>query len=205
MYINTDTLEYPVTERQIKAIQPNLAWPRPFVAPEPFAVVFPTPRTEHNSITQSVVEAAPQLTALGHWEQRWTVVDLDQQTVADNLVRVRAELWEQIKTIRDQKIQNGGYQAGGKWWHSDTFSRTQQMGMSMMGANLPADISWKTMDGTFITMTPQLAADVFAAAAAQDKALFTYAEMLNAQVQAASDPYSIDISAGWPAVFGDPQ
>ena len=108
--------------------------------------------------------------------------------------------WTKIKVIRDAKIQSGGYQAEGKWFHSDTCSRTQQMALVMMGASVPP-IQWKTMDGTFVTMTQALAGAIFQAAAAHDAATFAHAESLKAQVDAAADPATVDITAGWPAVF----
>ena len=113
----------------------------------------------------------------------------------------KAELWLEIKALRDAKIQSGGYQVAGKWYHSDTFSRTQQIGLVMLGASIPAGLQWKTMDGSFVTMTQSLAAQIFAAAAAQDIAVFARAEVLRAQVNASSDPGSIDITTGWPATY----
>lgn len=110
--------------------------------------------------------------------------------------------WERIKAIRDRKTQQGGYLAAGKWFHSDTFSRTQQIGLTIMGASVPPGLMWKTMDGTFVEMTPTLAQQVFAAAGQQDAALFAYAEQLRAQVNASADPASIDLEAGWPATYG---
>lgn len=112
----------------------------------------------------------------------------------------RANLWTLIKSYRDNLIQNGGYLASGKWFHSDTLSRTQQMGLVMMGASVPA-VQWKTMDGTFITMTQTLAGQIFAAAAMQDQALFSHAELLHATVLAAEDPNSVDITVGWPSTY----
>jgi hypothetical protein len=47
-------------------------------------------------------------------------------------------------------------------------------------------------------MTPTLAQQVFAAAAAQDAALFAHAEHLRATPGA-------DINAGWPETFSPPQ
>lgn len=114
--------------------------------------------------------------------------------------QVRAELWTTIKNIRDSKVQTGGYTTGGKWYHSDTFSRTQQMALVMMGAGIPA-VQWKTMDGSFVAMTQTLAGQIFAAAAAQDQAMFLQAETLRAQVYAAADPTTVDITAGWPATY----
>lgn len=104
------------------------------------------------------------------------------------------ERWSAIKDLRDDKTQNGGYQVNNHWFHSDTFSRTQQMGLVMMGANMPNNLSWKTLSGTFVAMTPVLAQQIFAAAANQDSALFKHAEILKA------NPY-MDINSGWPETF----
>jgi hypothetical protein len=129
-------------------------------------------------------------------------VDLPYTTPApiDTLTPARAAVWERIKSLRDHKTQSGGYTTGGKWFHSDTFSRTQQIGLVLMGAGVPA-VQWKTMDGTFVTMTQTLAGQIFAAAAAQDQAMFAHAEALHASVDASETPTEIDINAGWPATY----
>lgn len=114
---------------------------------------------------------------------------------------VNAAIWEEIKAIRDRKTQQGGYKVGTDWFHSDTFSRTQQIGLTIMGANMPPNIMWKTMAGAFVPMTPTLAQQIFAAAGAQDAALFGYAEQLKAQVEAAVDPMTVDITTGWPETY----
>ena len=114
---------------------------------------------------------------------------------------LKSRYWESIKSERDRRTQAGGYQVAGKWYHSDTFSRTQQMGLVMLGANVPAGLQWKTMDGSFVTMTQTLAGQVFAAAAASDAALFARAEQIKAIME--SDPENFDLSAhSWPDVFG---
>lgn len=135
----------------------------------------------------------------------WDYVDSTAQTAAnalkdEKLSSEREAIWTLIKSYRDNLIQNGGYLASGKWFHSDTLSRTQQMGLVMMGASVPA-VQWKTMDGTFITMTQTLAGQIFAAAAMQDQALFSHAELLHATVLAAEDPNSVDITVGWPSTY----
>lgn len=111
--------------------------------------------------------------------------------------------WEDIKAERDRRTHNGGYPAAGKWFHSDTFSRSQQLGLVMMGANIPAGLMWKTMDGSFIEMTQAVANDVFSAAGLQDAATFAHAEALRVQIEASADPASIDIYSGWPLCFLD--
>lgn len=123
-----------------------------------------------------------------------------EEIAADQASKIASAL-ERIKALRDEKIQRGGYKAAGKWFHSDTFSRSQQIGLVILGANIPAGLQWKTMDGTFVDMTPTLAQQVFQAAAAQDNLIFTHAESLRLDVETAPDPAAIDIKAGWPETF----
>ena len=114
-----------------------------------------------------------------------------------------AEVWAQIKDERDRRIQSGGYKVGTKWFHSDTFSRTQQMGLMMMGAAIPANTPWKTMDGSFITMTQTLAGQIFGTAAASDMAIFAAAETHRVAMEASADPAAYDYSTGWPKIYGE--
>jgi hypothetical protein len=117
--------------------------------------------------------------------------------------QVTASVWERIKAERDRRTQAGGYLVSGKWYHSDTFSRTQQMGLVLLGANIPAGTQWKTMDGSFVAMTPALAAQIFAGAAANDIAIFAAAEAHKAAMEASAEPLAYDFTAGWPATFGE--
>lgn len=75
-YINKLTGDYPVSEAQIRLSYPNTSFPVPFVAPEGYALVFPTPQPEFNPVTQRVQETTPMLTAKGHYEQQWEVQEL---------------------------------------------------------------------------------------------------------------------------------
>lgn len=140
----------------------------------------------------------------------WTVANGElvaptPPTAAELLAAAQDAQWTAIKAERDRRTQTGGYYVASvnKWFNSDPFSRTQQLGLLMYAANMPSGIKWKTMDGSFITMTPALAQAVFAAAGASDQALFAYAESLYAQVLAASDPTSVNILSGWPKIYGE--
>ena len=113
----------------------------------------------------------------------------------------QATKWQEIKDYRDMLTQTGGYKVDTKWYHSDTFSRTQQMGMVMMGANMPEGIMWKTMDGSFIEMTPLLALRIFNAAALSDQAMFTAAETHKTTMMTLEHPEDYDITKNWPEVF----
>ena len=168
-----------------------------------------------NSITHELAQAeypqSPLIFVEGalSYTGEWAIYDQESyDSLKDRklakLAGIKGLIWKQIKAIRDTKTQEGGYSTQSKWFHSDTFSRTQQIGLVVMGANIPTGLRWKTMDGTFIDMTQTLANQVFAAAAAQDFALFAYAETLKGQVDSSNNPASIDITAGWPETYQGP-
>ncbi len=198
-YINTQTLDYPISEYQIKQEFPNTSFPMPFVPPDGYAEVLKTDIPVFNKYTQSVVEQTPELIN-GQWRKKWQIIDLPQSECDAKLQLARSNRWEEIKNIRDNKNQNGGFPAAGKWFHSDTFSRSQYLGMVLAGETLPA-ILWKTMDGSFVETTPALAQQIFSSAFIQDTNMFAYAESLKAQVYASLDPNSIDITTGWPETY----
>lgn len=83
MFIDTETGEYPLTERDIKERYPMTSFATPFVPPERYAVVFATPRPAYNPITQAVREIAPALSA-GAYAQAWEVYDLTQEQASAN-------------------------------------------------------------------------------------------------------------------------
>jgi hypothetical protein len=118
------------------------------------------------------------------------------------LAERRELVMEQIKGYRNSRTQNGGYLVAGKWFHSDQASRTQQIALVMLGAAVPP-VLWKTMDGSFVTMSQALAAAIFQAAINSDMAIFSVAETHINTVANSSNPETHNITTGWPAVFGE--
>lgn len=113
-----------------------------------------------------------------------------------------AHAWGRIKAERDRR-KAGGVKIGDKWFHTDDASRIQQLALVMMGAGLPAGLQWKTMDGSFITMPPRLAQQIFAGSAASDQAIFAVAETHRAAMEASTDPASYNYLTGWPKIYGE--
>ena len=204
MYIHIQTL-IQRTESEIRALNPNTSYPVPFPVPEGYAYVFPTAQPVYNPVTQTVQQTTPELTVLDTWEQRWEVVEIYQNqqdkddAIAASLIPIRAARNAAIRAERDRRKFNGVF-VSGKWIHTDTYSRTQWMGMVMMGASVPS-IEWTTMDNTSITTSQALAGAVFQATATLDSTLFAFAKSLIDTVNASSDPTSVDITTGWPATF----
>lgn len=125
---------------------------------------------------------------------------------ADHLRRPllsKNQVWELIKAERDRRTEQGGYKVGTKWFHSDQKSRGQQLGLVLLGANIPANLQWKTMDGSFVTMTQTLVQQILAAGAASDQVIFAAAETHRQAMESSADPAAYDFSTGWPKVFGE--
>lgn len=113
------------------------------------------------------------------------------------------QIWNLIKAERDRRTQNGGFQVGDYWFHSDQFSRTQQLGLVQLGEAIPAGLQWKTMSGEFVTMTPELARQVLEAAAAQEQRIFAVAEQHRMAMEASAEPWNYDYSSGWPLTYDE--
>lgn len=162
--------------------------------------------TAHNDDTVSQLpEGAVALTEK-QFSERFDLRFVDGKLTIDPFVipidQIKVRQWDAIKTERDRR-KAGGVKVGAKWFHSDDGSRIQQMGLVMMGASIPANLQWKTMDGSFITMTQALASQVFQAVAASDQAIFTAAETHRVAMEASADPASYDYSGGWPKIYGE--
>jgi hypothetical protein len=149
------------------------------------------------------------IAAAGHWliEQDGVWVSSDDVSVQsiidsfDPLPEAKAAKWEQIKAERDRR-KHAGFAVGANRFHSDPDSRIQQLGLVIMGASVPA-VAWKTMGGSFVTMTQALALAIFQATAQADAALFAAAEAKRAAVNALtslSEIEAFDPLSNWPEV-----
>lgn len=119
---------------------------------------------------------------------------------------VKQALCEKIKAHRDTLMFNGGCFVAGKWFHSDTHSKVQQIALNNLGANIPAGLMWKTMDGSFIEMTPLVASDLFIGQIYQEQAIFGASETKQAEVNSLTtieELESYNIYANWPLVYGE--
>lgn len=200
LIVNNAVAQYPYSAAKLRLDNPGTSFARD-LPNERLAEwgVFPvTPVSPPAAgANQSFVEGTPVFTN-GAWTQTWVSVTLDGAGIQAK----RDQQIAAIKAARDLRSVTGGYQVAGNWFHSDLFSRSQQIGLLLLGNNIPAGLEWKTMGGTKVPMTPTLAQQVFAAAAASDQALFAYGETLIAAVNAATDPMTVNITTGWPVGFG---
>lgn len=108
--------------------------------------------------------------------------------------------WELIKLERRLRSQEGGYKVGDHWYHSDQPSKLQQIGLVMLGANIPANLMWKTMSGDFAPMTQTLAQQIFVAGSNMESQIFQIAEQKRQQTLTA-DLSTFDFFSGWPQAY----
>lgn len=129
------------------------------------------------------------------------------KTKEEILADAKTKVWTDIKTERDRRTTTGGYKVTvdgtAKWFHSDASSRIQQLALFQLGDSIPSDLQWKTMDGSFVTMTKELAGLIVVHASMSDQAIFEVAETHKAAALASSDPASYDYSTWWPKIFGE--
>lgn len=92
-YLHTQTLERPLTEKQVRAVFPNITFASPFTPPEPYAEYQQTPTPEYDLITHGVREIDP-VEQDGVWVQQWEVYELDPDQVEENIAAAISEARE---------------------------------------------------------------------------------------------------------------
>jgi hypothetical protein len=104
VYLNTETLEYPVTEREIRSRYALTSFPVPFVAPEPYVWVFPTPKPEFNPLVHLAKVGTPALQANGNWEQQWVLESLAPEVAAQAQQRSAEKLQKDITDAIQERL-----------------------------------------------------------------------------------------------------
>ncbi len=149
---------------------------------------------------------------LNRWETAWTVRD---KTAAE-VEAARAAAWEQVKAERKRRTE-GGVLVNTHWFQTDPDSRIQFLRLdqkattALTAGGQPTDmltvagqdIYWKTYDNGLVPMTVALAQGIAAAIEVLDAMAFARGEQLRAQIEASTAPESIDITSGWPAIYGE--
>ena len=122
-----------------------------------------------------------------------------------NLEAIYAEKWEQIKEVRTFKMGDGVLlQSVGKWFHTDLYSKQQIQ--ALVVANLIGiykTTAWKTLDNTYVQLTPMLLLQVFGAMLENESRLFDIGKLHYESLYTSSDPVNYDPASQWPTTFSD--
>lgn len=142
-------------------------------------------------------------------------IPVDPEPEPPTLVERRAIRWEQVKVERKRRTE-GGVRVNTHWFQTDPDSRIQFLRLDQKAANALAaggqltdlltvagqDIYWKTYDNGLVPMTVALAQGIALAVEVLDAMAFARGEQLRAQIEVSDDPEAIDITTGWPVIYG---
>lgn len=195
-YINTTTNHYPVSEQEIRSLFPNTSFPNPFIAPEEYSFVFPSPKPLHDPNLQYCTESVPVLTAKGHYEQSWLIHSLGQDVIKANLLSAKTQKNAEIKEAR-LKANFSTFKHLDKTFACDQLSRSDIDGtngfVSLYGALPPGwPGGWKAVDNTYVPISnvddwKAFYSSMFAAGNAN----FAKAQALKTQLEAATTPEEV--------------
>jgi len=117
IFINTQTMAYPVSQQQIQEAFPNTSFPTPFVAPAPYEPVFDSPQPSYDPATQYVQQTTPVQTN-NQWYQAWQVLALSAEQQAQYIANLQAQTsataqqllsatdWTAIASVADPALSN---------------------------------------------------------------------------------------------------
>lgn len=133
----------------------------------------------------------------------------------DSIESRRATVWEKVKAERKRRTE-GGVLVNTHWFQTDSDSRIQFLRLdqkasaALAAGGQPTDILtvagqgiyWKTYDNGLVPMTVALAQGIALAVEVLDALAFARGEQLRTQIEVSGNPESIDISTGWPVIYG---
>ena len=90
-YINLATQQL-CTESEIRAAHPNTSFATPF-SPEGYAVVHDAGQPDYDKYTQTIQLGAPVEALPNHWEQTWSIIQLEGDALID----------AQVQKVEDEK------------------------------------------------------------------------------------------------------
>ena len=122
-----------------------------------------------------------------------------------NLEAIYKEKWEKIKEIRTFKMSDGVLiQSTGKWFHTDLYSKQQIQALVVTNLiGIYKTTAWKTLDNTYVQLTPMLLLQVFGAMLENESRLFDIGKLLYESLYTSSDPVNYDPASQWPTTFSD--
>lgn len=128
----------------------------------------------------------------------------------DVAVRLKAEqqdeVWERIKAKRYDNLRHGVYaKSVGKWFQTDDATRLQYLALALesVTGGFKKPINWKTMDNSFLMLTPELLREIMQTMHDDEQADFANAEKHKAAMLKAENPLEYDYSGGWTANFDE--
>lgn len=132
-----------------------------------------------------------------------------EERVPVAIEQIRKDAIERVRLERDRRKASGvrvPIDYMDFWFWTDDPSRNQYSLLEGMARrnNLPSEFvidQWKTMSGTYVTMTVELLLRIIDLGIQREKELFTVAAQHQLAIMESSDPGSYDYSVNWPITF----
>ncbi|WP_231103821.1 DUF4376 domain-containing protein [Eikenella corrodens] len=136
------------------------------------------------------------------WDgEQWHI---DPECAARLKAEQQDEMWERIKDKRYDNLRHGVYaKSVGKWFQTDDATRLQYLALALesVTGGFKKPINWKTMDNSFLMLTPELLREIMQAMHDDEQADFINAEKHKAAMLKAEHPLEYDYSGGWTANY----
>ncbi len=139
------------------------------------------------------------------WDgEQWHI---DPECAARLKAEQQEEMWERIKDKRYDNLRHGVYaKSVGKWFQTDDATRLQYLALALesVTGGFKKPINWKTMDNSFLMLTPELLREIMQTMHDDEEADFINAEKHKAAMLKAENPLKYDYSDGWTANYEQP-
>ena len=139
------------------------------------------------------------------WDgEQWHI---DPECAARLKAEQQEEMWERIKAKRYDNLRHGVYiKSVGKWFQTDDATRLQYLALALesVTGGFKKPINWKTMDNSFLMLTPELLREIMQAMHDDEQADFINAERHKAAMLKSENPLEYDYSSGWTANYEQP-
>jgi hypothetical protein len=170
-----------------------------------FYTLVAEPPTYDPPLQELTISGVTEVSGVYHVVYEVVTADLTPEEIATVISNKKKIMWDRIKVERDRR-KASGVKAGENWFHSDADSRIQQIGLVLLGANIPPGLNWKTLtngEPVFVPMTQALALQIFQNTALTDPLIFAAAEAHRTAMELLENPFDYDFSSGWPPSIDD--
>ena len=152
-------------------------------------------------VSDDLTVSPPRPSEYHEWDgKKWKISKADAARLKATAI---TSVWERIKQKRHDNLRGGVYvESVGKWFHGTDEARAQYIFMRTL-PQLPPDLMWKTMDGSFINLTRPLLDELSLKLLADEQKDFANAERHKAAMLKAENPLEYDYSGGWTANFNE--
>lgn len=203
MYINTQTLQYPVSEADIRAEYANTSFPVPFIPPEYYEPVLEGQVPAYDEVTHYHVEVQPEKDG-GVWMRRYEVRELELRIVAQRIASYRQGMLAAVNAACDTKLKElaKAYPDGEvKSWPTQVAeAEAMKLGATAVTPLLSAVAAARGVPLDVLAERVLAKASAYAAASG---AIIGHRQALEDQLEAAGNDLDalrkININDGWPA------